>query len=265
MAAGVRLDILEMIHLAGSGHPGGSLSAVEILVDLYFRQMRIRPAEPSWDGRDRFILSKGHAAPALYSVLARRGFFRPDELSTLRKPGSRLQGHPDMHLLPGLDASTGSLGQGFATAVGLARGLRLRHSPARVFCLLGDGELQEGMVWEAAAGAAHARLANIVAIVDCNGVQLDGTVEDIKKQKPVRERWLAWGWHPIDVDGHSFGDLESAFLEAAAAGIPAVLCARTVKGRGVSFMEGSCLWHGRCPDDSELAAACEEIRRACPS
>ncbi len=260
IASRVRLDILEMIREAGSGHPGGSLSAVEILVQLYFREMRVFPAEPRREDRDRFILSKGHAAPALYSVLAARGFLPHDELSTLRRPGSRLQGHPDMNALPGLDASTGSLGQGFTTAVGMARGLALGRSTARVYCLLGDGELQEGMVWEAAAGAAHARLCNIVAIVDCNGVQLDGRVDDIKRQKPVRDRWLAWGWHPVDLDGHSFEALEAAFLEARAAAMPVVLCARTVKGRGVSFMEGSCLWHGKCPDGPEFERACREIR-----
>ncbi len=253
LAARIRLDVLEMIHAAGSGHPGGSLSAVEILVHLFFREME------AGAGRDRFILSKGHAAPALYAVMAARGMLPRSELSSLRRLGSRLQGHPDMHRLPGLDSSTGSLGQGFAAAVGLARGLRLSGSSARVYCLLGDGELQEGVVWEAAAGAAHAGLGNIVAIVDCNGVQLDGPVDSIKRQKPASERWLAWGWHVVDLDGHSFESLEEAFLEARAVSMPVALCARTVKGRGVSFMEGSCAWHGRCPDASELERARREI------
>lgn len=259
IAAQVRLDVLEMIHGAGSGHPGGSLSAVEILVHLYFREMRLFPDRPCGDDRDRFVLSKGHAAPALYSVLSRRGFLDPSELCTLRRAGSRLQGHPDMRRLPCLDASTGSLGQGFATAVGMARGLASRGSRSTVFCLLGDGELQEGIVWEAAAGAAHARLSNIVAVVDCNGVQLDGPVDSIKRGKPASARWLAWGWHAIDTDGHSFESLGPAFLEARACPGPVVLCARTIKGKGVSFMEGSCSWHGRCPDGIELERARTEI------
>lgn len=256
LAARIRLDVLEMIHAAGSGHPGGSLSAVEILVHLFFREMA--------DGvdRDRFILSKGHAAPALYAVMAARGMLPRSELATLRRLGSRLQGHPDMRRLPCLDASTGSLGQGFAAAVGLARGLALSGSSARVYCLLGDGELQEGVVWEAAAGAAHAGLGNIVAIVDCNGVQLDGSVDSIKRQKPASGRWLAWGWHALDLDGHSFRSLEEAFREARGVSMPVALCARTVKGRGVSFMEGSCAWHGRCPDASELERARMEIGAA---
>ncbi len=258
-AAQVRLDVLGMIHEAGSGHPGGSLSAVEILVHLYFREMRLSPDRPSGDDGDRFVLSKGHAAPALYSVLSHGGYLDPSELSTLRRAGSRLQGHPDMRRLPFLDASTGSLGQGFATAVGMARGLAARSSRSTVFCLLGDGELQEGIVWEAAAGAAHARLPNIVAVVDCNGVQLDGPVDSIKRQKPASARWLAWGWHAIDTDGHSFESLGSAFREARACRGPVVLCARTIKGKGVSFMEGSCAWHGRCPDGSELERARAEI------
>jgi len=258
-AAQVRLDVLGMIHRAGSGHPGGSLSAVEILVHLYFREMHLSPDQPFDDDRDRFILSKGHAAPALYSVLARRGYLDPSELDTLRRVGSRLQGHPDMRRLPFLDASTGSLGQGFATAVGMARGLAARGSRSTVFCLLGDGELQEGIVWEAAAGAAHARLSNIIAVVDCNGVQLDGTVDSIKRQKPASTMWLAWGWHAVDTDGHSFESLSSAFMEARACRGPAVLCARTIKGKGVSFMEGSCSWHGRCPDEGELERARAEI------
>jgi len=255
----VRRDILESIARAGSGHPGGSLSCVEILVQLYFRTMRISPSEPLRDDRDRFVLSKGHACPALYSVLARRGYFDPAELSTLRQPGSRLQGHPDFHRLPGLDCSTGSLGQGFCASTGLAEGLSLRGSPARVFCLLGDGELQEGCVWESAAAASHHGLSNITAVVDCNGLQLDGTVSDIKGMEPLWMKWQSFGWHALSADGHDFGALERAFAESAASGRPSVILAKTVKGKGISFMEGVADWHGRCPSREELGAALREL------
>ncbi len=259
VASQVRTDILLMIAGAGSGHPGGSLSAVEILVELYFRRMRLLPDNPRHPDRDRFVLSKGHACPALYSVLARRGLIPPPELATLRKAGSRLQGHPDMLMLDCLDASTGSLGQGFSVAVGMARGLRMLGSPARVYCLLGDGELQEGMVWESAASAAHAGLSNITAVVDANGVQLDGRLEEIKDMEPLRPRWASWGWHTLEADGHSFESLGEAFEGALEAPGPSVVIARTVKGRGVSFMEGSSAWHGRCPDREELARALREV------
>jgi transketolase len=255
----VRLDIIEMIRAAGSGHPGGSLSCVEILVQLYFHEMRIRPSEPGWTERDRFVLSKGHACPALYSVLARRGFFDPSELATLRRAGSRLQGHPDSRRLPGLDASTGSLGQGFGLAVGMARGLALAGSGSRVFCLLGDGELQEGCVWESASSASHAGLPGLVAVVDCNGLQLDGPTAVIKSVEPMAMRWQAFGWRAIPADGHSFPSLERAFAEAEACRGPAVVLARTTKGRGVSFMENECQWHGRCPTADETGTALREI------
>lgn len=255
----VRLDVLDMIAAAGSGHPGGSFSAVEILVELFFNRMRIDPADPGRADRDRFVLSKGHACPALYSVMARRGYFDPAELVTLRKRGSRLQGHPDRLRLPCLDSSSGSLGQGFGVAVGLARGLRMLGLGSRVYCLLGDGELQEGCVWEAASCAAHAGLANLVAVVDCNGIQLDGRVEDINSVEPLAQRWQSFGWHAVPADGHSFESLGSAFDEAESAGSPAVVLARTVKGRGVSFMEDTCLWHGGCPSAEQLAEAFREI------
>ncbi len=255
----VRLDVLEMIRAAGSGHPGGSFSAVEILVHLYWNVMRIRPGDPEWDGRDRFILSKGHACPALYSVLARRGFFDPGELLTLRKPGSRLQGHPSMRDLPGLDASTGSLGQGLSIACGIALGLRLGRSGSRVYCLLGDGELQEGNVWEGAMTASHYGLAHLTAIVDRNRVQLDGAVSGVMEIEPLVDKWLAFGWDVVVADGHSFPSLEKAFEHCMDTDFPSVIIAETVKGKGVSFMENTHLWHGRCPDDGEYEKAVAEL------
>ncbi len=260
LAVRVRLDVLEMIRAAGSGHPGGSLSLVELLVYLYFSRMKVRPEEPRWEGRDRLILSKGHACPALYSVLARRGCFDPKVLLTLRKLDSPLQGHPDMRKLPGLDASTGSLGQGLSTACGLARGLRLSGSDAHVYCVLGDGELQEGSVWEAVMSARTAALDGLTAIVDRNGVQLDGRTDELKPLEPLREKWEAFGWAVLECDGHDFESIRGAFEGRAPVSGPAVILARTVKGRGVSFMEDTCLWHGGCPDDREYARAVAEIR-----
>ncbi len=260
LAVETRRDIIRMIAAAGSGHPGGSLSCVEILLQLYFRTMRIRPEEPGWPERDRLVLSKGHACPALYAVLAARGFLPREELLTLRAFGSRLQGHPDMKRLPGLDASTGSLGHGLSIACGMAMGLRLAgRRDARVFCLLGDGELQEGSVWEAAMSASHYGLDGITAIVDRNGVQLDGRVSGVMEVEPLVEKWLAFGWDVVVCDGHSFASLEKALEHAAGTGLPSVVVAETVKGKGVSFMENSCLWHGRCPEGDELEQALREI------
>ncbi len=259
IARKVRLDVLSMIRAAGSGHPGGSFSATEILVQLYWSEMRIRPEEPDWDERDRFILSKGHACPALYSVLARRGYFDPAELITLRKLGSRLQGHPNMHDLPGLDASTGSLGQGLALACGIAHGIRLDRLPCRVYCLLGDGELQEGSVWESAMTASHYCLSHLTAIVDRNRVQLDGSVSGVMEIEPLVDKWLAFGWDVVVAEGHSFISLEKAFEHCRSSDFPSVVIANTVKGRGVSFMEGRCEWHGRCPDDLEYESAVKEL------
>lgn len=260
LAIQIRLDVLEMIRVAGSGHPGGSFSSVEILAELYWNVMNIRPEEPSWDGRDRFILSKGHACPALYSVLARRGYFDPAELLTLRKLRSRLQGHPNMLALPGLDASTGSLGQGLSIACGIAHGIRLDNRESRVFCLLGDGELQEGNIWEAAMTASHYNLKHLTAIVDRNRVQLDGPVSEVMEIEPLVDKWLAFGWDVIVAEGHSIPSLEKAFEHCCEAPFPSVIIANTVKGKGVSFMENTCLWHGRCPDDTEYTAAVSEIR-----
>lgn len=254
----IRRSIVKMIHDAGSGHPGGSLSCVEILVLLYHRLMRHDPGRPGWPGRDRFVLSKGHAAPALYAVLADCGYFPPEELSTLRRLGSRLQGHPHMQSLPGLDCSTGSLGQGLSIASGMALGLKIRGAPSRVYCLLGDGELQEGSVWEAVMSAPALGLANLVAIVDNNGVQLDGPTCGIVPVEPLSEKWKAFGWRVRRCPGHDIAAMEEALCGMGDG--PSVLVADTVKGKGVSFMEGDCAWHGRAPDDGELAAALFELR-----
>ena len=253
----LRRMILGMIHDAGSGHPGGSLSCVEILVLLYHGLMRHDPQNPGWAGRDRFVLSKGHAAPALYAVLADCGYFPFEELSTLRQFGSRLQGHPHMQSLPGLDCSTGSLGQGLSIASGMAHGLRLKGSGARVYCLLGDGELQEGRVWEAVMSAPALGLSNLTAIVDNNGVQLDGRTCEILPVEPLVEKWKAFGWNARRCPGHDIGEMARA-LSGIQAG-PSVLIADTVKGKGVSFMEGDCSWHGRAPDGKELSDALAEL------
>ncbi len=256
----IRRDVLTMTHAAGSGHPGGSLSAVEILATLYCGVLSVDPARPDDPDRDRFLLSKGHAAPVLYSVLARRGFFDPALLPTLRQFGSPLQGHPHMERLPGLDCSSGSLGQGLSIANGLAMAARRTGRSYRTYCLMGDGEIQEGQVWEAAMTAAHFRLDDVCAIVDDNGVQLDGLTRDIMQVEPIGDKFRAFGWHVIEVDGHDLAALRAAFAEAAATkGVPTVLVAKTVKGKGVSFMEGKPAWHGKAPNDEELAAALAEL------
>ncbi len=253
----IRRDILQMIHRAGSGHPGGSLSLVEILCHLYWNEMRIRPGEPHWDQRDRLVLSKGHAAPALYAVLARRGFFDIERLLELRKFGSGLEGHPHMQSLPGLDCSTGSLGQGLGIAAGMAMGLELRGTGSRVFSILGDGELQEGSIWESAMSAGANRQKNLTAIVDRNRVQLDGPVEEIMTVEPLEDKWKAFGWTVARCQGHRLESIKKAF-ETPHPG-PLVIIADTVKGKGVSFMENSALWHGRSPTPEELKLALEEL------
>lgn len=256
----LRQDILEMIHAAGSGHPGGSLSCVEILSVLYFQVMRVDPAHPQDPDRDRFLLSKGHAAPVLYSVLARRGFFDPALLPTLRSLGSPLQGHPHMDRLPGLDCSSGSLGQGLSIANGLALAAKRQGKDFRTYCLLGDGEVQEGQIWEAAMTAAHFHLDNVCAIVDDNGVQLDGPTAEIMNVEPLGDKFAAFGWNVLPVDGHDLDALSDAFQAAAACkGRPSLLLARCVKGKGVSFMENQCAWHGKAPNQEELSAALAEL------
>ena len=257
----IRRDILDMTHAAGSGHPGGSLSSADLLAALYFTdQFRCNPYDPDWAERDRFILSKGHTAPVLYSVLSRRGFFPTEELKSLRRFGSRLQGHPKMEALPGLDCSSGSLGQGLSIANGIAFALKRRGSDARVYCLLGDGELQEGQVWEAAMFAPQHALDNVCAIVDHNNIQLDGRVDEIKDVQPLREKWEAFRWHVVEVDGHDVAAVYHAYCAARACkGRPTVILARCIKGTGIPFMENSAKWHGTAPDDAEYIRAVHEL------
>ncbi len=263
MARRLRRDVVEMLAEAGSGHPGGSLSAADIVAALYFGVMRHDPAEPKMPERDRFILSKGHAAPVLYAVLAESGYFGREELKTLRKLGSMLQGHPDSTKTPGVEVSTGSLGNGLAIANGIALGLRLQGSDEpRVFCLLGDGELQEGLVWEAAMFAAQQRLERVIAIVDHNGLQIDGRTTEIVTVDPVAEKFRAFGWEAINVDGHDVRALLTAFDEASGRhGKPTVIVAETVKGAGVSFMEDRCEWHGVAPSEEQAEAALAELEQ----
>lgn len=249
-----------MLARAGSGHPGGSLSELEILIALYHRVLRHRPSEPDWEDRDRFILSKGHGAPGLYAVLASCGYFPRDWLFSLRQMGSALQGHTDKRFLPILEASTGSLGQGLSMGVGMALSAKLDASNRRIYVLIGDGESQEGQVWEAAASAAKYRLDNLCAITDCNGFQLDGSLAEIMNLEPLADKWRAFGWHALEIDGHSFSAIFSALEEASATkGKPTMILARTVKGKGVSFMEHNNEFHGRAPTPDELEKALAEL------
>src|SRR5215813_3813078 len=262
IAKRVRRDIVTMITAAKSGHPGGSLSAVEILVELYFNTMRIDPANPKWAERDRFILSKGHAAPVLYSVMAERGYADTpkDKLNTLRTFGSIFQGHPDMRFIPSLEASTGSLGQGLSLGLGMALGARLDGRPSRIYVMLGDGEIQEGQVWEAAMAAPFHKVDNIVAITDYNGIQLDGFVKDIMEVAPLAEKWRSFGWHVVEIDGHEPHSVRGAFEEAAATkGKPTCVVAHTVKGKGVSFMENNPKFNGVAPTADDLKLALQEL------
>ena len=258
-AVQLRRDIVEMIHAAKAGHPGGSLSAVDMITALYFHVMRIDPQNPRWEDRDRFVLSKGHACPALYAALARRGFFDPKHLTTLRQYHSILQGYPDMNKTPGIDISSGSLGNGLAIGVGMAMSGRLHHQDYMTYVMLGDGEVQEGMVWEAAMAAHHHDLGNLVAIVDCNGVQINGWVNEIMTVEPLADKWRAFGWNVVEVNGHNMKDLLTVLHTAKTMRHPTVILMRTVKGRGVSFMEDDCKWHGNSPSDEELVQAILEI------
>ncbi|EMT37932.1 Transketolase, N-terminal subunit, partial [Thermoanaerobacter thermohydrosulfuricus WC1] len=245
----VRIDIINMLAEAGSGHPGGSLSCADILTLLYFDKMNVKPDNPKWEDRDRLVLSKGHAAPALYAVLAEKGFFPKEELKTLRKLGSILQGHPDMKSTPGLDMTTGSLGQGLSAANGMALAGKLDKKGYRVYVILGDGELQEGQIWEAAMTAAHYKLDNLTAILDFNGLQIDGPNREVKNIEPVNEKFKAFGWHVIEIDGHDFDQIDKAIEEAKATkGKPTLIIAHTIKGKGVSFMENQVGWHGSAPN-----------------
>ena len=261
MARVIRRDIVEMIGEAKSGHPGGSLSAADIVTYLYFSEMNIDPLEPKWKERDRFVLSKGHAAPVLYAALAHRGFFPKESLFTLRKFGSNLQGHPDMNKVPGVDMSTGSLGTGISAAVGMALAGKVDKASYRIFALLGDGELQEGQVWEAAMAAAHYKLDNLIAFVDNTGLQIDGNVEDVMSPAPIGAKFAAFGWFVQEIDGHDFQAIADA-LKAAKEhkGQPSVIIAHTIKGKGVSFMENQASWHGSAPSAEQVAIAKEELK-----
>lgn len=259
-ARNVRIEILKMLTQSGSGHTGGSLSAADVATALYFYKMRHRPSEPDWPERDRFILSKGHAAPLLYTVLALSGYFDPALLKDLRRVGCPLQGHPSSKLLRGVEVSTGSLGQGLSIANGIALGLRLDNSAARVYCLLGDGEIQEGQVWEAAMTAGHYFLDNLCAIVDVNELQIDGRCEDVMKVEPVSGKWRAFNWHVFEIDGHDMAQIMDTLDEAERLkGKPSVILARTVKGKGVSFFEGKAEYHGLAPTTEELERALQEL------
>ena len=256
----IRINALKAIHAAKSGHPGGSLSSADILATLYFGELNIDPKNPKMADRDKFVLSKGHAVPALYAALGERGFYEVNEMMTLRQVGSKFQGHPNMSKVPGIEMSTGSLGQGVSAAVGMAIAGKIDKNPGRVYVLTGDGELQEGIVWEAAMQAAHRKLDNLVAIVDLNGLQIDGKVSDVKCVCPVDEKFRSFGWNVINVDGHNFEELTTAFDEAKkCGGVPTAIIAHTHKGKGVSFMEDNAGWHGKAPSDEELAAAIEEL------
>jgi len=260
MARKLRRHVIIMTGTAGSGHPGGSLSAAEILTALYFRVLRHRPTDPRWPDRDRFILSKGHAAPALYAALAECGYFPVEELATLRKLDSRLQGHTDMTLTPGVEMSAGALGQGLSFGIGVALAGRLDRKDYRVYVLLGDGECDEGQVWEAAMAAAHYKLDNLTAIVDHNKQQLDGWTREVMNVEPLAPKWRAFGWEAMEVDGHDLSQLLAAFGHARTiAGKPTVIVAHTVKGRGVSFMENNPEFHGKAPTPEQVKQALEEL------
>ena len=258
----MRKDIITMIGQAKSGHPGGSLSAIDLITTLYYAVMKHDPQNPTWEQRDRFILSKGHACPALYAVLGELGYFDKALFPTLRQLGSPLQGHPELGKLAGIEASTGSLGQGLSVGLGMAEGARITKSGARVFVLTGDGELDEGQVWEAAMYAGAKGIDNLVAIVDVNRQQLDDTTDRILALEPLADKWRAFNWHVVDIDGHDFSRILAAFDEAGKTkGKPTVILARTTKGRGVSFMEDNLEWHGAAPSAEQIAAACAELEK----
>lgn len=260
IARRVRINILRMLTRAGSGHTGGSLSATDIAVAIYFSKMNFNPHDPFWKDRDRFILSKGHAVPLLYAIMAEAGYFPIETLDNLRQIESPLQGHPCCKSLPGVEVSTGSLGQGLSVANGMALGLRLDKNPARVYCILGDGEIQEGQVWEAAMTAAHYKIDNLCAVVDNNGLQIDGYVRDVMGIEPIKEKWSAFGWHVIEIDGHIMKEILNALDEAEETkGRPTVIIAHTIKGKGVSIFEGKVEYHGVAPTPEELDRAIKEL------
>ena len=251
-ACHIRMGVIEGTHSAGCGHPGGSLSIADVLSYLYFKELNVDPAQPKMANRDRLVLSKGHAAPALYAALAERGFFPVEELKTLRKIGSRLQGHPNMNSVPGVDMSTGSLGQGISAAVGMAMAGKLDHKDYRVYTILGDGEIEEGQTWEAAMAASKYKLDNLCAIVDVNGLQIDGKTSDVMPSEPLDKKYEAFGWHVIQCDGHDYASIQDALASAKAVqGQPTMILAKTVKGKGISYMENNAGWHGKAPNDEQ--------------
>lgn len=259
-ATKVRMGVIEGVYNAKAGHPGGSLSVADTLTYLYMNRMNVDPANPEMADRDRLVLSKGHTAPALYACLAHRGFFPVEELKTLRKIDSRLQGHPVKGKVPGVDMSTGSLGQGISAACGMALSGKISNDTYKVYAVLGDGEIQEGQVWEAAMFAAHYQLDNIVAVVDNNGLQIDGKIGDVMSPYPIDEKFAAFGWHVICINGHDFDEIEKAFNEAETVlNKPTVIIQRSTKGKGVSYMENQCGWHGKAPNAEEYAKAMEEL------
>ena len=264
MAKKLRCHVITMIAAAGSGHPGGSLSAADIVAALYFKVMRHNPQNPQWQDRDRFILSKGHAAPILYAALAESGYFPVEELKTLRRLDSRLQGHADRNLTPGVEMSAGSLGMGLSFAIGVALAARLDAENYRTYALLSDGECDEGQTWEAALSAAHFKVDNLTAIVDRNGIQLTGWTQDIMNLEPFTPKWQAFGWHTIDIDGHNFDQILPALQEAGETkGKPSVIIAHTIKGKGVSFMENNAAFHGKAPTPEEAERALKELEQHC--
>lgn len=261
-AAEIRIDIMEMLCEAGSGHSGGSLSIADVFTYLYFSgDLKMDPKNPSLKDRDRVILSKGHACPVLYAALAEKGYFDKSILKTLRKYGSILQGHPDMKKVPGVEISTGSLGQGLSAGVGMALGLRLDNSPVNVFVIIGDGESEEGQIWEAAMSAAHYKLGNLISILDKNGLQIDGFTKDIMNSEPIADKWRAFGWKVIEINAHDFNEIENAVKQAKEEkNCPVMIIANSIKGKGVSFMENQCEWHGKTPNPEERDRAISELK-----
>ncbi|ASS40500.1 transketolase [Eubacterium minutum ATCC 700079] len=260
IARRIRIDIIKAVYNAGSGHPGGSLSAADLITALYFGEMNVDPRNPKMEGRDKFVLSKGHAVPAQYAALGERGYFPVEEMMSLRKLGSPFQGHGNCHKVAGIEMSTGSLGQGVSVAVGMALANRLDRSKGRIYVLLGDGELQEGIVWEACMSAGHYKLDNLCVIVDWNGLQIDGKNDDVMRVAPIADKFRAFGFHTVETDGHDFARIFDAFDEAGGVkGSPSAIIARTVKGKGVSFMEDQAGWHGKAPNEEQAREAVEEL------
>ena len=266
LANNIRIGIIEGVYNAGCGHPGGSLSIADVMAYLYFEEMNVNPENPKDAGRDRFVLSKGHTAPALYATLAERGYFDKEELKTLRKTNTRLQGHPDMKGTPGVDMTTGSLGLGFSAACGMALSAKTYGDDYRVYAMLGDGESEEGQVWEAAMFAAHYKLDNLCAVIDWNGLQIDGPVAEVMNPTPHDEKLRAFGWHVISIDAHNFSEIEAAFAEAKTVkGKPTAIIAKSIKGKGVSYMENKCEWHGQAPKEDLYKVAISDLEKIAES